>query len=59
MLKDHLAHLAQMDTTSGAQGHAFCLASFEEQIHFVLVVILFLLVGAGAANGICPLSFLC
>lgn len=58
MLKDHLAHLARVDTTSGTQGYAICLAGFEEQIHFILVVFLFLSVGAGGANGVCPLSSL-
>lgn len=41
MLKDHLAHLAQMDITSGTWSHAVCLAGCEEQIHFILVVVLF------------------
>lgn len=41
MLKDHLAHLAQMDVASGTWGHTICPAGRKEQIHFTLVVDLF------------------
>lgn len=41
MLKDHFAHLAQMDIASGIWGHTICPAGWEEQIHFILVVVLF------------------
>lgn len=41
MLKDHLAHLVQMDVASGTLGHTICPAGPEEQIHFTLVMVLF------------------